>query len=192
MLTYTQASKFMHRTSSLACLGFICSYIQLGAGLLVTFLITIAIIPIKLEPKDKMVSPGKATFVLLVVVVAVVCCLGCSVSGTPAPAPAPVCTEKEKVDFIHVCSVIIDKKAPANWIQEDCCRMALEMQQTNKQWLNCIAGRLTKKEKKKYNLSKIRNLETICPALPPTPSLDLVKTNFTEFCDKVYIKSCLP
>ena len=56
--------------------------------------------------------------------------------------------------------------------------MALEKQAaTDKKWLDCIVSLLTDKEKQKYDESKIRDLQTKCPPLGPTPAFDPVKKN---------------
>lgn len=128
-------------------------------------------------------SPGKATLLLVVVVAAAVCLVG-SVSGT-------VCTPQEKDRLIHVCSIVIKKGAPTGWILEACCKMALEKQAaTNKQWLDCIVSHLTDKDKKEYDESKIRALQTKCPPLGPTPAFDPVIKYIYIVIACIYILIC--
>jgi hypothetical protein len=122
-------------------------------------------------------TAGKAALLLLVVAGAV--CLG-SVSGS-------VCTPQEKDRLIHVCAIVIEKGAPPGWILEACCRMALEKQAaTDKKWLDCIVSLLTDKDKQKYDPSKIRDLQTKCPPLGPTPPFDPVKRIYIVIIACIY------
>jgi hypothetical protein len=111
-------------------------------------------------------STGKsaASLLLLLVVAAAVVVGSASGSGS-------LCTPQEKDRLLNVCSVCIRRGAPAGWIVEACCRMALEKQAaTNYKWLSCVVGLLTAKDKQQYDPTRIIALQTKCPPLGPTPA----------------------